>query len=225
MPVITIRGQFGSGAPDIGKKVAARLHIDYVDREIIAETAARLNYPEQKIEKQEMPPATIFRRIKDALEHSYPVVSSAGGINMPVIYLPPSEIPLDDPSYLAGLESVIKKLAADKSIVIRGRGSQFILKDYPGVLHVMVIAPLEIRSERVMTALKLDEKAARHEINRFDSSRHEFVKRYFKADLEDPLNYHLVINTKNLDFEDAASIIISASSLRRQASGDKDTTL
>jgi len=60
---------------------------------------------------------------------------------------------------------------------------------------------------------------------KFDSSRHEFIKRYFKADLEDPLDYNLVINTKHLNFEGAASIIISASSLRKQASSDKDTTL
>src|SRR4030042_3395104 len=216
MPVITIRGQFGSGAPDIGKKVAARLHIDYVDREIIAETAARLNYPEQKIEKQEMPPATLFKRIKDALEHSYPLITGAGGINMPVMSPPPTDIPLDDSSYIAGLESTIKKLAEGRSIVMRGRGSQFILKDYPEALHVLVIAPLETRLARVMASMQLDEKAARHEINNFYGRRHEFIKRYFKAELEDPMNYDLVLNTKRFNFEEAAAIIISSSSIIKQ---------
>ena len=50
-------------------------------------------------------------------------------------YVPVWEIPLDDTSYLVGLESVIKELASSQSIVIRGRGSQFILKDYPGTLQ------------------------------------------------------------------------------------------
>jgi cytidylate kinase len=44
MPVITIRGQLGSGAPEIANRVAERLHIDYVDREIIAD----LNLPSEK---------------------------------------------------------------------------------------------------------------------------------------------------------------------------------
>ena len=41
MPVITIRGKLGSGAPEIGKLVAESLHIDYIDREIIAHNIRR----------------------------------------------------------------------------------------------------------------------------------------------------------------------------------------
>jgi cytidylate kinase len=217
MPVITIRGQMGSGAPEIGKRLADRLHIDYVDREIIAGVAARLNYPEKKIEKQEMPPTTIIGRITDALGHSYPVAGS-GDMNMPVpMYLPAWQIPLDDPGYLAGLEAVIRELAASQSIVICGRGSQFILKDSPSVFHVLVVAPLKTRAARVMTDLKVNEKVAMQEITHFDSSRREFIKRYFKADLEDSVNYDLVVNTERLSFEDVVSIIIDALSLRDRA--------
>jgi len=211
MPVITIRGQLGSGAPEIGKRVAERLHIDYIDREIIAEVAARVNSPEEKIESKEMPDGTLMGRISDALNHSYPPVSSYGGGSP--MYLPAWEIPLDDPSYLKGLEAVIRELAASQAIVIRGRGSQFILKDYPRALHVLVVAPLEIRVTRIMKSQNLDEKAAKKEIARFDSSRQEFIKRYFKAELEDPINYDLVINTEHLSNEDATSIIIYTLSL------------
>ena len=49
MSVVTIRGQLGSGAPEIGREVAERLHADYVDREIIAEVAARLHRQEQDV--------------------------------------------------------------------------------------------------------------------------------------------------------------------------------
>jgi cytidylate kinase len=206
MPIVTIRGQLGSGAPDIGKLVAKRLQIDYVDRDIIAEVAARLDSPKKKIEAKEMPAGTLRGRISEALNHNYPQIGGPGGINMPM-YLPAWETSLDDPSYLAGLESVIKELAANQSIVIRGRGSQFILKDYPGALHVFVVAPLDIRINRVMSGRKIDEKVAKQEINRFDTSRREFIKRYFKAELEDPIHYDLVINTEHLTFEDAALII------------------
>ena len=40
-------GTLGSGAPEIGNQIAERLHIDYVDREIIAEMAERLKWPEE----------------------------------------------------------------------------------------------------------------------------------------------------------------------------------
>jgi cytidylate kinase len=214
MPVITIRGQLGSGAPEIGKRVAARLNIDYVDREIIAEVAARLKSPRRKIEAKEMPAGTLGGRISEALNRSYPPVEGSGGINMPV-YLPAWEIPPDDPSYLNGLEAVIRELAAGQSIVIRGRGSQFILKDDPDALHVLVVAPLATRLARLTKHRKSSEVG--HEISRFDNSRREFIKRYFKADLEDPVYYHLVINTEHIIFEDAASLIIDTLSLRGRA--------
>jgi len=219
MIIVTIRGQLGSGAADIGKRVAARLKIDYVDREIIAGVAKQLDYPEKKIEKQEMPPTNVFKRIGDALVRSYPPSISAGGISAPMpMYLPVSEIPLDDSSYLKGLEATITELAKN-SIVISGRGSHFILKDNPDAFHVLVVAPMGIKVKRDMESLKLDEKATRQEIKKYDGSRSEFIKRYFKAEIEDPNNYDLVVNTEHINYEDAASIIIDSLSLQGRVAG------
>ncbi|MBN1367739.1 MAG: cytidylate kinase-like family protein [Dehalococcoidales bacterium] len=205
MPVITIRGYLGSGAPEIGKLVADNLNLDYVDRDIIAEVAKRLRWSKDGVEKKEMPPGTFLSKIVDALGHSY--VPPAA---YPTAYLPVWEIPLDDSSYLIGLNSVIKELAASQSIVIRGRGSQFILKDYPGVLHVLVAAPFELRLKRVIESMNLNEESAKKEIERFDSSHREFLKRYFKADSENPLYYDLTINSANFSYENAAAIIMQA---------------
>ena len=82
-------------------------------------------------------------------------------------YLPTWEMPLDNTQYLVGLEFVIKKLAASSAIVIRGRGSQFILKDVPGALHVLVVAPLALRVKRVMDSSTIKEAEAKKEIRTF----------------------------------------------------------
>jgi hypothetical protein len=204
----------GSGAPEIGKLVADKLHTDYVDREIIAQVAERLHWPKQDIAKKEMPPGSSLRRIAEALGRGY-----ALGTGFEGAYLPTWAIPLDDTRYIIGLESVIKELAGSGSIVIRGRGSQFILRDFPGAFHVLVIAPLELRMKRVMKGLKLDEKAAKQEIERFDSSRREFTKRYFQAELEDPAYYDIVISTEHLSFEGSASIIVHAVPFKNRTAG------
>ena len=68
-------------------------------------------------------------------------------------YLPIEQFPLDDTRYLQALEYVVKELARSPSLVILGRGSQFILKGYPGVLHVLVVAPIEVRVKRIMQDL------------------------------------------------------------------------
>jgi len=167
-----------------------------------------------------MPPGSFLGRIAEAMAR---VAAVGGGYPLgggyPGVYLPTWEIPLDDTRYLEGLRSVIREAASNQPIVIHGRGSQFILKDHPGTLHVLIIAPLDIRVKRVMKSQKIDESAARKQIARFDSSRKEFIKRYFQAEMDDPVYYDLVINTEHLNLEAAASIIISALPTRKQAKG------
>ena len=206
MPVITIRGQYGSWSAEIGELIARKLNIDYVDREIIAGVAERLRQPSTSIAEKELPPSTLMGRISEAMAQT----AYLGDGIYAGIYSPLWEIPLNDTNYLSGLEYVIKELAVSQSIVIRGRGSQFILKDFPGVFHVLVVAPVEVRVKRVMESLKLNEEDARNEIARFDDGSREFVKRYFKANIADPINYDMVINTNHLSIEDAASIIVDA---------------
>jgi cytidylate kinase len=209
MSVVTIRGQLGSGASEVGRQIADRLHADYVDRKIIAEVAGRLHRQEQDVMAKEMPPGSLLGRIVEALGRT-------GGVGIEGAYLPLWEIPLDDTRYLEALKSVVRELARSQSLVIRGRGSQFILKDYPGTLHVLLVAPIEVRVKRVMRDLKLKEEAARQEIASFDNSRHEFIKRYFQAELEDPVNYDLAINTEHLSYQAAASIVVDTLSYKNQ---------
>ena len=210
MCVVTIRGQLGSGAPEIGRLVAEGLHADYVDREIIAKVAATLEAAEEEVSAKEMPPGSLLERIAAALGRGYAVGAVHGIESYAAIYLPTRETSLDDGRYLAGLSSVIQELAAGGSIVIRGRGSQFILRDQPGALHVLTVAPLGTRVRRVLADLELDVESAKREIARTDCSSREFIKRYFHAELESPLNYDLVINTEHLTFGDAAAVVSSA---------------
>jgi cytidylate kinase len=210
MPVITIRGQFGSGTSEIGELIAHKLGIDFVDRKIIADVAERLRTSSQSIADKEMPPSTLLGRIAEAIRGtSY--TFDGGYMDM---YLPMWEIPLDDTNYLSVLQHVIKEMAKGQPIVIQGRGSQFILKDFPDAFHILVVAPLEVRVKSVMEALKIGEKAARDEIKRFDNGSRAFVKRYFHAEVEDPVYYDLVINTNHLGIEAAASIVVNALSLK-----------
>jgi cytidylate kinase len=210
MSVITIRGQLGSGAPEVGRKIADKLHADYVDRDIIAEVATRLQREEQEVIEKEMPPTSLLGRIAEALQHNYAFGDSLMGAYAPIL-----DIPLGDTRYLQALKSVVREVARrSQSLVIQGRGSQFILKDDPGTFHVLIVAPTEVRVKRVMQDRRLVQETAEREIARFDNSRREFVKRYFQADLEDPVYYDLVINTERLSFQAAASIVVETISIK-----------
>ena len=76
-----------------------------------------------------------------------------------------------------------------------------------------MVAPLDIRVRCVAKGLNGDERAAKRQIKRFDGSRREFIHHYFHADLENPIHYDLVVNTRRLTYKAAASIVVKA--LRR----------
>jgi len=219
MSIVTIRGNMGSGAAEIGKLVAGKLHFDYVDREIIDKVAELLQGQKHDIEMKEMPSGSLSSRIGDALRRAYPTTRKVGLLprwEYEDVSLPTWEKPLDDAHYFAGLQSVIRDLAKSSSIVIRGRGSQFILKDYPGTLRILIVAPLELRVRRVAESSKSDERTAKKEIENYDSGRREFIKKYFHATLENPLDFDMVINTELVSYEDAAVIIANALPLKNR---------
>jgi CMP/dCMP kinase len=210
MAIITIRGKLGSGAPETGKLVAEKLRIDYIDREIIAKVAARLNIDEDDIMEKESPPAGLQSRIAEALSRGFTVGDGVQGI-----YLPMWQMPLDNNRYVEALSSFLTELSQGRSVVIFGRGGQYILKKHPQSLHISIIAPLNLRIQRVMKMFKLSETAAKQQINRDDSSAREFGKRYFNTEMDDPNQYDLTINTERLSFEESASLVVQALDLKK----------
>lgn len=205
MPVITIRGQMGSGASEIGKEVSRLLKADYVDREILESVAQLVGRPVAQIEEKEQIPVRLVRRILAVFERAEEKSGTAESA-----YRRTWEEPLENAKYLFALESVIQDLALEENIVLVGRGSQFILRNHPSALHVLVIAPLLKRIKEVAAALDVPQQQARKQIEESDKSRRVFIQRFFKRALENPDYYDLVVNTERLAYDAAASIIVSA---------------
>ena len=69
------------------------------------------------------------------------------------------------------------------------------------------MASLEDRIERVCHEYNKSPEEARSFCLKEDPARTRYIKTYFKTDINDPVNYHLVINTSWLDYENAARMI------------------
>jgi len=201
----------GSGSSEIGKIIAERLGIDYVDREIIAQVASRLKMNEQDIIAKEIPPHTLRERIEITLKRGY-----KNGTAIQGAYLPMTQIPLDDKRYLDALSTLVKELAKSNAVVIHGRGSQFILKDDAQAFHVSIVAPFMLRLNRVMDEDQISEEEANQEITHYDSSSHEFLKKYFGAEMDDPTRYDLVISTGRFTYDSAATAILEVLRIRER---------
>ena len=91
-----------------------------------------------------------------------------------------------------------------------GRGGQVVLRGLPDVLHVRLIAPLDLRIRRHGERAGLTAAEAREAVLARDRASADFVKLYYDADVADPTLYDLIINTGKLTPSAAADLIISA---------------
>ncbi len=101
----------------------------------------------------------------------------------------------------------ILHLAEMGRVILIGRGANVITAQLPHVLHVRLIAPLEKRIEHAHEFYGMSRKAARAFIVREDGGRKRYLNKYFNARIDDPLLYHLIINTGLVSFDAAARII------------------
>ncbi len=99
------------------------------------------------------------------------------------------------------------KFAELGSVILIGRAGNIVTAKLPHVLHVRLVAPLEVRIERIVRDDHKTPAAARKFCLEEEQARARYVKSYFNADINDPLRYHLVINTSTVGYDNAAKLI------------------
>lgn len=103
--------------------------------------------------------------------------------------------------------STILRLAQIGNCILVGRGANLVTKDMPNVFHVRLIGSVEKRIEQAMKAFNYDEKEAAKYIKKKDAGRKRYIRDNFDADIDDPLIYHIVINTDLVTYQEAARLI------------------
>ncbi len=107
-------------------------------------------------------------------------------------------------------ESILH-LAELGHVIIIGRGAHVITRKLDYVFHVRLVGSLENRVRYVRERdPSLSEKAALVLIHEEDQGRKRYLRKYFDKDIDDPLLYHLVINTDLVPYEEAARVIAMA---------------
>ncbi len=101
----------------------------------------------------------------------------------------------------------VLKFADLGGVVIIGRGGNIITSKLSHVLHVRLVAPLDDRIERICRDDKKSPAEARKFCIEEEQSRARYLKTYFNADINDPLGYHLTINTSLVGYENTAKLI------------------
>jgi hypothetical protein len=105
------------------------------------------------------------------------------------------------------ISETILRLVELGNVIILGRGANVICADVPHVLHVRLVGSLEHRIQRRQHLQGLDRSEAANVIRHEDLGRQRYFRKHFNKDIDDPLLYHLVINT-DLILPDAAARLI-----------------
>jgi len=191
MAAITISRQLGSLGTQIARDVADQLGYRMVWREVINEAARRAGAPEVAL-------ATID--------------------DLGLLGLRPSRQALR--AYQQAVRAVMEDLVAEGRVVIVGRAGQVILADRSDVLHVRIIAPTQVRVERIASLQDIRTGAARARVKQSDHTRRDYLQRTYHVDWNDPQLYDLVLNTERMTAALAADLICQV--LRELVIGTQD---
>ena len=194
---VTISRQTGSGAHVVAEKLAALLQA-HTPKEACPWTVFDRNLVEKVLQDHDLPeriarfmPEDRISSISDTMEEL---------------------LALHPPSWLLvrKVSETILHLVELGNVIVIGRGATVISANLDHVFHVRLVGSLQKRVQHVQELNHLSKEAARRLIQREDRGRQRYLKRYFKTDLEDPLLYHLVINTDLVSYDEAAQIIANA---------------
>ena len=184
--IITIVREFGSMGRPIARRLSELLGIEFYDRDIVEETARKMNLPVSVISINEENQGSAYSRMR------FPLGKSSRE-KQDEIFRVQSEI--------------IRSLAKRESCVIVGRCSDYILRDFENRLSICVYAPFEKRIENCVSSLGMVEETAMQMTVEVDKARRKYHKRYANYSPEDIKNKNLLIDSSFFGIEGTAKLI------------------
>jgi len=237
MSIVTIDGQIGAGAPEVGRKVAETLKVDYYDRLLLAGIARRVGATVAAVEAKELRMhrwSDRFRDIAERAMNGLALSASAGdpyfgsflSEALPLTWDESVDGPKTTPHSVRSNELAramsehIHEVAGTGDAVIVHRAGCVELQDHPETFHVGLFAPMRDRIWRVMTreGFMRPEEAEEAIIDR-EKSQVAYFRDYHSVHPHDEGLYDISINTKLSDLDIVAMKIVHSLTDRGNVTG------
>jgi YjbE family integral membrane protein len=178
--ILTISREFGSGGREIGHAVARELGYEYIDRE---------------------------RILSDIRQHGVKWEQWAGQLDehCPTVW---EKYDWSFRGFASLVQFHLLEHAKKGSVVIMGRGGNFLLKGVPHALRIRVTAPLDARIERVVKREGVDQDTAKWLCEKTDHERACFLHALYRGRWEDPAEYDRVFATSGESVDREVKAII-----------------
>jgi len=215
--VVTLSASYGARGDKVGRTVAERLQLPFIDRAIPTSAAARqLGLPEDVGESLDQQAPSRWERMAMRLAG---VATPAG----PDVLAADVPLTFSPEAFRAESVTELQQVADSTGAVILGRAGMAALGGRPDVLCVRLDGPVEARIAQVV-ALGIDEAAARQAQRDVDNARQTYSRVFFNARQDDHRLYHLILDSTALSVGACVDLIVRAAAdrfgqadLRREA--------
>jgi cytidylate kinase len=195
--LITVSREYGAGGSEFATALGERLGWRVFDRDIIEDVAQRLHLDRGTVEMLDEQAPGLFARVAQMLMVSpsdAPFTIDTSGL-------------LSPDAVAHASQAALREASQSPRVIVVGHAGQAIFGGRPNTLHLRLVAPIEVRVERICRRITCDEATARMTAHRMDQGREAYVRRYHHVEWRDPLLYHLQINTGRVSIPEAVDIV------------------
>ena len=198
MPGVTISAGYGAGGSLVAPMVAEMLGLRLIDRAISSTVAMQLQVSVAEAQQGEA------RR--SMAERFFGVLTPLTGVSSP-----PTELGLaeDAVAFREHTERLMREALATGAVIL-GRAGAVAFRDEPGVLRVRLSGPPAARIVQAAEVEAVPVETAQQRLAEVDQARAQYVRRLYHADLDDPLLYHLQLDSTALSLGTCAELIGTA---------------
>jgi cytidylate kinase len=217
MGSVTISASYGAHGERIGRAVADRLGLPFLDRAIPSTVAQQLKLSGLSAGSLDERAPRRWERFLSSLSAPGPVdllgEPSEGSDAFRFATEPAAEPNVRANDFRLATETVLRNAADTGGAVILGRAGMVVLKDRPDVLRVRLDGSVEARVAQTI-ANGTDEVTARETQRRTDGAREEYSTYFYKVSQDDVRLYHLIIDSLALPIDVCVDIVVRAAEAR-----------
>ncbi len=194
MRAVTISRQSGSGGHAVAEKLVSYLRT-HSEKEGCPWTVFDRDLVQKALEEHHLPERMARFMPEDRISEMVDTMDELFGLH------PPSW------TLVRKISETIHHLAELGNVIIIGRAASIITARLKYVFHVRLVGSLAKRIAHMQELKGLSAKEAREFVLREDLGRDRYLKKYFGKDIDDPLLYHLTLNTDLISYDEAARLI------------------
>lgn len=203
--IITISREIGSGGGSVGRKLAEKLNVKYINKQLIQALQEKFNLTKSGIEHLRNKKKNWFTDLFEQAAPAPKATMEVGGYTFSREF--PDAVTVKD-IYEAEKE-ILNAIADEGSCVITGRSAFFVLKDRPNKVDIFITASKAARIEQVMAKQNLSKEEAVKLVDTVDEGRDNYVKRHTGLSRYDMRNYDLILDMDYLTEDEAVEKILS----------------